>query len=165
MNQTYDSKLKQKQEQLLLLQKFKTLFFVNTELQGRWMPVDEIVQYLNGIDDTSTSTRAFNAMITKKCPISNDYYLFPTGESLYSYSKEVKKKNGKKGQVRFYFVRTKEGPHPTTPSCWKEIYQRYVNDESQSTGNKKKRTRTRTPTTTTTTTTNNNNNTNSSSKN
>ena len=51
LNQTSGSKQKHKQEQLLLLQKFETHFFVNTELQGRWMPVDEIVQYLNGIDD------------------------------------------------------------------------------------------------------------------
>ena len=179
LNQTYDSKQNHKQQELLLYHKFQTLFFGDTDLQGRWMPGDAIVQYLNGYDEdnnnnngsTRTSTRAFNAMINKKCPLTNgDYYVFPTGGSLYNYYKEVKKSNGKKGKVRFYFIKTKGGPDPTTPNCWTEIYQQYLDldldddDESRSTGNKKKRTRTRTRTPTTTTTTITITNTNSSSK-
>jgi len=160
LNQTYDSKQNHKQQELLLYHKFQTLFFGDTDLQGRWMSGDAIVQYLNGYDEdnnnnnnngsTCTSTRAFNAMINKKCPLTNgDYYVFPTGGSLYNYYKEVKKSNGKKGKVRLCFIKTKGGPDHMNPNCWTETYQQYLdlNGESQSTGNKKKRTRTRTTTT------------------
>ena len=124
MNENYGSKHKHKQEQLLLFQKFQALIFSNSHLQGRWMAGEEIVHYINGIDDGSTLIRNFNTMITKKFPITNgDYYVFPTGGSLYNYYKEVKKSNGKKGKVRLYFIKTKGGPDPTTPNCWKEIYQ------------------------------------------
>ena len=110
LNQTSGSKHKHKQEQLLLFQKFQALIFSNSHLQGRWMPGEEIVQYLNGIDEdddsnngsTTTTIRAFNTMITKRCPIINDCYLFPTGGSLYTNCKKVeKKKNGKAGTFPF----------------------------------------------------------------
>ena len=155
--QNYDSKQKNKQEQLLLFQKFQALIFNSSHLQGRWMSGEEIVLYLNGIDEDdtnngSTSIGAFNTMITKRCPITNDYYLFPTGGSLYTNCKNVeKKKNGKAGKVRFYFVKIEAALNPTTPTTpkyWTKIYQRYLDldldddDESPSTGNKKKRTRT-----------------------